>query len=83
MEILDLENSRENLGECKKDGKKRGRKSKKQNEKEIVNEFYYEIEKDKQIYNQRKLYESMNYLSKSEKQQFESKFTKPKIKNEK
>jgi phosphate starvation-inducible PhoH-like protein len=66
------------LGECKKDEKKRGRKSKKQTEKEIMNEYYLEIEKDKQYSNQKKIYECMNYMSKHEKMQFESKFTKPK-----
>jgi phosphate starvation-inducible protein PhoH len=78
MDSLNLDNSNENLGECKKDEKKRGRKAKKQNEKELINEYYSEIEKDKQYSNQKKIYESMNYMSKHEKVQFESKFTKPK-----
>jgi phosphate starvation-inducible PhoH-like protein len=78
MDILNLENSKENLGECKKEEKKRGRKAKKQTEKELMNEYYSEIEKDKQFNNQKKLYENMNYMSKHEKIQFESKFTKPK-----
>jgi phosphate starvation-inducible PhoH-like protein len=78
MDILNLENSKEMLGESKKDEKKRGRKSKKQTEKEIMNEYYTEIEKDKQYSNQKKIYECMNYMSKQEKMQFDSKFTKPK-----
>ena len=39
MDSLDLENSKDMIGECKKDEKKRGRKSKKQNEKELINEW--------------------------------------------
>ena len=82
MDASNLENSKENLGECKKDEKKRGRKAKKQNEKELMNEYYSEIEKDKQYSNQKKIYENMNYMSKQEKTQFESKFTKPKNKHQ-
>ena len=82
MDVSNLENSKEILGELKKDEKKRGRKAKKQNEKEIINEYYSEIEKDKQYSNQKKIYESMNYMSKHEKVQFESKFTKPKNKHQ-
>ena len=82
MDASNLENSKENLGELKKDEKKRGRKAKKQNEKELMNEYYSEIEKDKQYSNQKKIYENMNYMSKQEKTQFESKFTKPKNKHQ-
>ena len=82
MDISNLENSKEILGELKKDEKKRGRKAKKQNEKELMNEYYSEIEKDKQYSNQKKIYENMNYMSKQEKTQFESKFTKPKNKHQ-
>ena len=82
MDILNLENSKDMIGECKKDEKKRGRKSKKQNEKELINEYYSEIEKDKQYSNQKKIYECMSYMSKQEKVQFESKFTKPKNKHQ-
>jgi phosphate starvation-inducible PhoH-like protein len=82
MDASNLENSKENLGELKKDEKKRGRKAKKQNEKELMNEYYSEIEKDKQYSNQKKIYENMNYMSKQEKTHFESKFTKPKNKHQ-
>jgi phosphate starvation-inducible PhoH-like protein len=82
MDASNLENSKEILGELKKDEKKRGRKAKKQNEKELINEYYSEIEKDKQYSNQKKIYESMNYMSKQDKLQFESKFTKPKNKHQ-
>jgi phosphate starvation-inducible PhoH-like protein len=82
MDASNLENSREILGELKKDEKKRGRKAKKQNEKELMNEYYSEIEKDKQYSNQKKIYENMNYMSKQEKTHFESKFTKPKNKHQ-
>lgn len=82
MDISNLENSKENLGECKKDEKKRGRKAKKQNEKELINEYYSEVEKDKQYSNQKKIYENMNYMSKQDKMNFESKFTKPKNKHQ-
>jgi len=82
MDASNLENSREILGELKKEEKKRGRKAKKQNEKELINEYYSEIEKDKQYSNQKKIYENMNYMSKQDKLQFESKFTKPKNKHQ-
>jgi len=82
MDASNLENSREILGELKKEEKKRGRKAKKQNEKELINEYYSEIEKEKQYSNQKKIYENMNYMSKQDKLQFESKFTKPKNKHQ-
>jgi phosphate starvation-inducible PhoH-like protein len=82
MDSSNLENSKEILGELKKDEKKRGRKAKKQNEKELINEYYSEIEKDKQYSNQKKIYENMNYMSKQDKMNFESKFTKPKNKHQ-
>jgi len=66
------------LGEVKPEVKKRARKSKKQTEKEIMNEYYSEFEKEKTITRQRKLYENIQYLSPSEKANFENKFTKPK-----
>ena len=82
MDSSNLENSKENLGECKKDEKKRGRKAKKQNEKELINEYYSDVEKEKQYSNQKKIYENMNYMSKQDKTHFESKFTKPKNKHQ-
>jgi phosphate starvation-inducible PhoH-like protein len=60
--------------------KRRGRKSKKQNDKEIMAEYHNEIEREseKSATKQRKIYENMQYLSYSERSQFEDKFTKPK-----
>jgi len=68
------------LGELKDDSKKRQKKPKKQNEKQIINEYYSEIEreKEKSTLKQRKFYENMQYLSYNEKSNFENKFTKPK-----
>lgn len=59
---------------------KHNRKSKKQNEKEILNEYRPEIEKEreKSAAKQRKIYENMQYLSHNERANFENKFTKPK-----
>jgi phosphate starvation-inducible PhoH-like protein len=71
----------DNIGEFKPETKlKRSRKPRKQNEKEIINEYYSEVEKEKKdsAMKQRKLYENMQYLSPSEKVQFEQKFTIPK-----
>ena len=75
---MDLENSRDLLGDSKKEDKRRGRKSKKVSEKELMNEYFAEIERENLIANQRKLYENMHHLSKNEKNNFENKFTKPK-----
>lgn len=68
------------LGEEKHDSKRKYRKSKKQSEKEILNEYNYEIERERETsaIKQKKLYENMHYLSQSEKNNFENKFTKPK-----
>ena len=70
------------LGEVKQEVKKRTRKSKKQTEKEIMNEYYSEFEKEKTITRQRKIYENIQYLSPSEKANFENKFTRPKNQNQ-
>jgi phosphate starvation-inducible protein PhoH and related proteins len=70
------------LGEAKPEVKKRTRKSKKQTEKEIMNEYYSEFEKEKTITRQRKLYENIQYLSPTERTNFENKFTKPKNQNQ-
>lgn len=65
------------LGEVKQK-RKVGRKSKKQSEKEIMNEYYSEFEKDcKKNQSTKRVYENMQYLSASEKANFENKFTKP------
>jgi len=68
------------LGEEKPESKRKYRKSKKQSEKEILNEYNYEIEREREssALKQKKLYENMQYLSQSEKNNFENKFTKPK-----
>jgi phosphate starvation-inducible PhoH-like protein len=62
--------------------KRRGRKSKKQTEKEIINEYMADIESQKSMGKQRKLYENMQYLSPNEKANFENRFTKPKNKHQ-
>lgn len=48
------------LGQLK-DDRRRQKKSKKQNEKQLLNEYYSEIEKEKEKFlpKQRKLYENM------------------------
>jgi phosphate starvation-inducible PhoH-like protein len=76
MNSFDLNNNNE-LGEIKQK-RKAGRKSKKQSEKEIMNEYYSEFEKDcKKNQSTKRTYENMQYLSASEKANFENKFTKP------
>ena len=75
---IDLSDS---IGEPKPEPKKqRTRKPRKQNQKEILNEYYTEVEKerDNSVAKQRKLYENMQYLSGQEKTLFEQKFTVPK-----
>jgi len=62
--------------------KRRGRKSKKQTEKELINEYMVDVESQKSIGKQRKLYENMQYLSPNEKANFENRFTKPKNKHQ-
>jgi phosphate starvation-inducible protein PhoH and related proteins len=66
------------MGEEKPDMKRRGRKSKKQNDKEIMNEFKQDIERETSISRQRSYYENIHHLSSNEKKIFESKFTTPK-----
>lgn len=71
----------DSIGEPKSEPKKqRTRKPRKQNQKEILNEYYTEVEKerDNSVAKQRKLYENMQYLSGQEKTLFEQKFTVPK-----
>lgn len=73
---MDFINGNELMGEIKeKKEKKRTRKSKKQTEKELLNEYYYEYDKNPKL--SKKLYENMQYLSYNERNQFEHKFTKP------
>ena len=68
------------MGIVKSDPKKRTRKPRKQNDKEIMNDYYGEIEKerDNSLVKQRNIYENMQYLSTNEKAKFEQKFTTPK-----
>jgi phosphate starvation-inducible PhoH-like protein len=61
--------------------KKSGRKAKKNCEREI-SDAIGEFEKEKMFSKQKKLYENMHYLSPKEKQMFETKFTKPKNRNQ-
>jgi phosphate starvation-inducible PhoH-like protein len=75
---IDLSDS---LGEPKSENKKqRTRKPRKQNQKEIMNEYSAEVERerDQSAVKQRKFYENMQYLSHNEKTQFDQKFTAPK-----
>lgn len=60
--------------------KKRGRKSKKQLEKDLLKEYNYDIDydKEKSIFSQKLIYENLSHLSSVEKSKFENKFTKPK-----
>jgi phosphate starvation-inducible PhoH-like protein len=66
----------DNLGEPLP--KKKGRKPRRQNEKEIMYEYASEIEREKTLANQHKMYENMHHLSAREQSIFENKFTKPK-----
>lgn len=66
------------LGDDKQDNKKRGRKSKKPNDKEILNEYKHDIDRETSIARQRSYYENIHHLSANEKSIFESKFTSPK-----
>jgi len=80
MKSHHVDNMSTEIGDLKDDCKKRQKKPKKQNEKQIINEYYSEIEreKEKSTLKQRKFYENMQYLSYNEKSNFENKFTKPK-----
>jgi phosphate starvation-inducible protein PhoH len=80
MKTHHIDNISNEIGDLKDDSKKRQKKPKKQNEKQIINEYYSEIEreKEKSTLKQRKFYENMQYLSYNEKSNFENKFTKPK-----
>ena len=81
MKTTDIDFSSDSIGEPKLDSKKqRARKPRKQNQKEIMNEYYTDVEKEREqsAAKQRKLYENMQYLSGQEKALFEQKFTAPK-----
>jgi phosphate starvation-inducible protein PhoH len=66
------------IGMVKPEQKKRTRKPKKQNTKELLNEYHCEIEAEKSVLRQRSIYENSQYLSATEKERFDSKFTAPK-----
>jgi phosphate starvation-inducible PhoH-like protein len=66
------------MGIVRAEQKKRQRKYKKQNNKELINEYYTEIEAEKSALRQRSIYENMQYLSMAERDKFETKFTSPK-----
>jgi phosphate starvation-inducible protein PhoH len=75
--ILDND-SDDAIGIVKSDQKKHSRKPKRQNNKEFINEYRSEIEVEKSVSRQRSIYENMHYLSATERERFESKFTAPK-----
>jgi phosphate starvation-inducible protein PhoH and related proteins len=80
MKTTDIDLS-DSLGEPKPEPKKqRSRKPRKQNQKEIMNEYYTEVEREREqsATKQRKIYENMQYLSNQEKIHFDQKFTMPK-----
>ena len=66
------------LGDEKPEPKKRGRKPRKQNDKEIMNEYKTDIDREQSIMRQRSYYENIEHLSTNERKTFESKFTTPK-----
>lgn len=68
------------IGLVKTELKKRTRKPRKNNDKELMNEYYGEVEKEREsaLLRQRSIYENMQYLSPNEKTKFEQKFTIPK-----
>ena len=66
------------LGDEKPEPKKRGRKPRKQNDKEIMNEYKTDIDREQSIMRQRSYYENIEHLSANERKTFESKFTTPK-----
>jgi phosphate starvation-inducible PhoH-like protein len=80
MKREDFDSALNELGEPKEDTRRKPRKFKKQSEKQIMNEFHSDVEREreKSATRQRKLYENINHLSHNEKNHFENKFTKPK-----
>lgn len=67
----------DNIGNVKQERRK-GRKCRKMNEKEIYYEYREEIENEKSLKNQKKLYDNFQYLSINEKKTIEDKYTSPK-----
>ncbi len=72
MKKEDFDSVINELGEPKEDTRRKQRKFKKQSEKQIMNEFYSDVEKEreKSATRQRKLYENINHLSHNEKNHF-------------
>lgn len=66
----------------KNEKKKRGRKPKKQVEKDLMKNYYFDLESSNQYYNSNiedyNIYKNMDLLSNNEKENFDKKFTKPK-----
>ncbi len=67
----------DNIGNVKQERRK-GKKGRKMNEKEIYYEYREEIENEKSLKNQKKLYDNFQYLSYNEKKSLEDKYTSPK-----
>ena len=67
----------DNIGNVKHERRK-GRRGRKMNEKEIYYEYREEIENEKSLKNQKKVYENFQYLSFNEKKNIEDKYTSPK-----
>ena len=63
--------------DCMKQEKKKSRKYKKKSEKELMNEYYKEMENENSFSNKKKIYENIQYLSPNERKNFDNKFTKP------
>ena len=67
----------DNIGNIKPERRK-GKRGRKMNEKEILYEYREEIENEKSVKNQKKIYENFQYLSFNEKKNIEDKYTSPK-----
>ncbi len=67
----------DNIGNIKQERRK-GKRGRKMNEKEIFYEYREEIENEKSVKNQKKIYENFQYLSFNEKKNIEEKYTSPK-----
>lgn len=67
----------DNIGSVKQERRK-GRRGRKMNEKEIFYEYREEIENEKLLKNQKKVYDNYQYLSINEKKTIEDKYTSPK-----
>jgi phosphate starvation-inducible PhoH-like protein len=63
--------------EEKQQEKKRQKRNKKQTEKELLHEYNADKESEKSLLTNRRTFENMQYLSHTERQLFETKFTKP------